>query len=702
MMWSRGSKELSKPVENPEGAGTAGGSAVSSTSLRRRKSDEGYAVPLWNNLITIVGLFLVIMGVILLLTFGLFSMVTVAANPYVDIVGFLVLPGILVAGLILTPFGILVKSWRLRRRDPGQRLALRFPRIDLNDPIQRRAAKFVAGLTFVMLPIAGISGYHGYHYTDSTEFCAYACHSVMEPQATTHERSPHARVSCAECHIGAGATWFVKSKFSGTRQVFATWSESYQRPIPPAITHLRPARDTCERCHWPEKFYGAQLRRIVHYGSDEQNTRGEIDMLLRIGGGDESAGRAEGIHKHMALAGRVEYVATDDKLQEIPWVRFTDEAGDESIYRSDGRPSSDPIPDGRIRQLDCMDCHNRPAHKFRAPERALDIFLDVGRIDTTLPDIKRQAVAALVGDYPDVESAKAQIGKHLADFYQQRYADVWRTRKASVDQAIDMVREIYEQNFFPQMRVDWRTYPDNIGHKNSAGCFRCHAGDHVNQHGERISHDCSICHTFLNPVNPEHSNGAVREGEFIHPAELQGLHAELKCHQCHTGGISPVASCEGCHVKAQGLYGATAALLRRFEIEKDPMFGTVDCESCHDLAEPHSLEAVDMLCMDCHDDEEEKYGGMLALRSDEVTQRRLKAQAAVDELVGWVNEHRGEGVVDEAAVDGAEQMRRTMQFMAEAGPLHNPAAALSIYESLAREAAERLARLKSTQLAAEP
>ncbi|MHC4236164.1 MAG: NapC/NirT family cytochrome c, partial [Planctomycetota bacterium] len=183
--------------------------------------------PLWNNLITMVGIFLVITAVLGLLTFGLFSVVLPVMNPYVDIVGYLALPGILVIGVLFIPFGILFKSWRVHRRHPEEHLAFRFPRIDFNDPVQRRAAKFVVGGTFILLPLVGVSSYHGYHYTDSATFCSKACHAAMEPQATTYQYSAHARVPCAECHIGEGAGWFVKSKLSGTRQVLAMWQDSF-------------------------------------------------------------------------------------------------------------------------------------------------------------------------------------------------------------------------------------------------------------------------------------------------------------------------------------------------------------------------------------------------------------------------------------------------------------------------------------------
>lgn len=586
-------------------------------------------LPLWKNTFTVIGLYLSIFAVLLLLTFGLFSLVTPTANPYVDIVGFLILPTLLVAGLALMPFGILFKSYRVRRKDPTQRLAFRFPRIDLNDASQRRVAKLVIGSTFVMLPVIGVSGYHGYHFTDSTEFCAKACHTVMEPEGTTYELGAHARVACAECHIGSGASWFVKAKLSGTRQVLAVLTDSFSRPVPPAIKHLRPARETCEHCHWPKKFFGAQLHELVRFAADEQNTRREISMLLKIGGGDDATGRAEGIHLHMALKGSVEYVATDDKLQVIPWVRFTDEAGTELIYRSDGKPSSDPIPGGAVRTLDCMDCHNRPAHKFRAPAEAVDMYLAAGRIDTTLPFIKRKAVEALVQPFPDTKKAEQQVGITLTDFYREQHPDVWKTRRASVNQAIDAVRTIYRTSFFPAMKVDWRTYPDNIGHKISTGCFRCHDGKHVNQRGKAISHACNVCHTFLNPVDPNDDAAVIQEGEFIHPMELVGPHKTLRCNQCHTGGTALDPSCKGCHGDVDAFRHGKLVGFPSYDQEADAMADVVDCEGCHDLEEPTTIAAIDSMCMDCHDDEE--YEGMLAGWEKEMTEAMQRSRRSVGE-----------------------------------------------------------------------
>ena len=614
--------------------------------------------PLWNNLITMGGMFLAVTALLGLLTFALFHMAAPVTNPYVDIVGYLLMPSILVLGLIIIPLGILFKSWRLHRLDPAQKLAFRFPRIDLNDPAQRKAAKIVVGGTFILLPAVGVSSYHGYHYTDSASFCSKACHAAMEPQATAYEHSAHARVPCAECHIGTGASWFVKSKLSGTRQVLAMWRDTFPRPIPPAITELRPARETCEECHWPRKFFGAQLREIVHFSSDETNTRREIDMLRKTGGGDETTGRAEGIHLHMALEGRIEYIATDDKLQVIPWVKLTDKAGNELIYRSDGRPSSDPKPEGQVRQLDCMDCHNRPAHRFRSPQEAVDVYLDLGKIDTTLPYIKREAAKVLVREYPDLETGKSQIGVALTEFYRSNYPEVWKTRKASVNGAIDIVREIYVNNFFPKMNVDWRTYPDNIGHKISPGCFRCHEGRHVDQYGDTISHECSICHTFLNPVTSEGGTEYVERGEFIHSVKLEGSHAKLRCDRCHTGGLALDPTCSGCHTAQADFLAGGLAAFEGFGIDPDPM-ADLDCTDCHDLSAPTNVETIAGTCAACHDEE---YEGMLLSWRQEVDRLLADAEAKAD-------------------ANG----RRLLDMLRRAGPLHNVEATRTIIPMLAKE-----------------
>lgn len=506
-------------------------------------------ISLISNPLSLFGLALVALAIVFLFTFLLFQLIATNSNPYTDIIGFLVLPSILVAGLMIVPTGMAWKLWRVRRTAGVTIRYFRLPQLDFNERKTRNwLTSFVLVSVLIVLPAVLVSAYEGYHYTESTTFCGQACHGVMEPQATAHARSPHARVSCAECHIGSGAGWFVKSKLSGTRQVLAVWADSFPRPIPPAITELRPARDTCEECHWPAKFFGSQLKEVVHYSPDEANTKHTVRMLLKTGGADESIGRVEGIHMHMLQSGLIEYIATDEHLQEIPWVRYVDASGRETIFRSDGSGSDAAPPAGTRRKIDCMDCHNRGAHHFGSPERTVDQYLEVGRIDPTLPFVKREAVAVLSQPYSSVAAAEAEIERALGAFYRENYPELHASASERIAQAIEGVKRIFKLNVFPEMKVDWRVYPENIGHLSSAGCFRCHDGRHVDAQGTAISSSCETCHTFLNEV-PDRP-GTFAEGDFHHSMNLVN-HGKLRCEQCHTGG--PLPLCRDCHATGQWL-----------------------------------------------------------------------------------------------------------------------------------------------------
>lgn len=503
---------------------------------------------LWHNAISMFGLFVAAVALLLIITFAVFGLISPYHNPYVDIIGFMILPAVFVFGLLIVPVGMALQYRAIHRSGAVSRLmgGLIF---DLTNPKHRLlAALFLATTFFIVLPVVGVTGYHGYHYTESTEFCANVCHTVMEPQGVTHAMSPHARVACAECHIGSGAGWFVKSKLSGLGQVIAVMRDSYQRPIPPAITELRPARDTCEQCHWPAKFFGSQLREIDRFSSDEANTRHKVRMLLKTGGADEATGRVEGIHMHMALSGPIDYVATDHHLQNIPWVRYTLGDGSVRIYRSDGLAASAPPPAGVERRVDCMDCHNRGAHHFRAPQDAVDLFLSAGQVDLDIPYIKREMVRAISAKHGDRPAGELGVARMLVDYYRQEYPQVWAAKQKQIEVAAEMAEKIHRQNHFPAMNVDWRSYPDNIGHMHSSGCFRCHDGQHVDEAGRSLPSDCDICHTFLYPV--EGLPNAFEEGRFRHSISLF-LHENLRCDQCHAGDVLP--SCRDCHATGDWL-----------------------------------------------------------------------------------------------------------------------------------------------------
>jgi hypothetical protein len=501
------------------------------------------------NGISALGFFLVGLSLLLLLTYALFALLTHAANPYVDIIGYLILPSVFIMGLTIVPLGALWKLWRVRRQPGHAAVGIRLPRLDFNDRATRkRLGAFLLLNVIVILPVLAVTSYTGYNYTESSRFCGQTCHTVMEPEATAHANSPHARVSCAECHIGSGASWFVKSKISGARQVLAVALNTYRRPIPPAITELRPARDTCEECHWPAKFFGEQYKELVHFSPDEQNTRRSVRLLLQVGGADESIGRVTGIHMHMLVAGRIDYVASDEILQQIPWVRYTDSAGQVRIFRADGQPADAPPPAGIVRTVDCMDCHNRGAHHFRPPQLAVDQFMEVGRIDPRLPYVKRETVAALLGNYPDNDAADKAIADHITNFYLQTYPELALAKRAEIAQAVSATQTLYHRTVFNAMKVDWRTYPENIGHLISPGCFRCHDGLHRDAAGVPISSECNTCHKFLNAAADD--PGTLHVGEFQHSMDLS-QHRKLRCNECHNGG--QLRLCRDCHADPEWL-----------------------------------------------------------------------------------------------------------------------------------------------------
>ncbi|MBI3048007.1 MAG: NapC/NirT family cytochrome c [Acidobacteria bacterium] len=415
-------------------------------------------------------------------------------NPYIGILFFIVFPAFFALGLLLVPLGAVLE--RRRRRAGRPPSELHWPSIDLNDPRQRRTVFAVALLTIVNLLVVSLATYRGVEFMDSVTFCGQVCHEVMRPEFAAYQDSPHSRVTCVECHIGPGAPWFVRSKLSGTRQVFAVLMASHERPIPSPVEDLRPARDTCERCHWPEKFHGDKIKTIREYAADEKNTETVTTLRIHIGGGSERLGIAAGIHWHMNVANEIEYIALDEARQSIGYIWLRDRQGNiREYFAEDVTPGQ--LQGRERRRMDCMDCHNRPAHPFAlSAERAVDSAIAIGEIAPTLPFAKREVVAAVKATYPDHTTAATGIAIRLRDFYRTQYQQIYASRRQDVERAIRAADELYRRNVFPEMRVGWGTYPNNIGHMAFPGCFRCHDGSHATRDGTVIRQECDLCHDF--------------------------------------------------------------------------------------------------------------------------------------------------------------------------------------------------------------
>jgi hypothetical protein len=332
---------------------------------------------------------------------------------------------------------------------------------------------------------------------DSPQFCGQLCHEVMEPEWAGYQEGPHSRVACVQCHIGPGAPWFVKSKMSGLRQVYAVTFNTHSRPIPSPVHDLRPARDTCEQCHWPEKFHGDKVRTVRTYADDEANTEAVTTLRMHVGGVNRIDKTATGIHWHVSQMNRIEYIATDDKRQVIPYVKLTDGKGNVTEFFADGVTDAASLT-GERRVLDCVDCHNRPSHTFAySAERAVDDAIAAGGFDAKMPFIRREAVKVLKAGYADKAAAFKGIEDGLTSFYKD-FPDV---PKSSVERAVASARHAYERNVFPSMKVTWGSYANNVGHSDPGpspfpGCFRCHDENHKTTQGKAISQDCGLCHTI--------------------------------------------------------------------------------------------------------------------------------------------------------------------------------------------------------------
>jgi hypothetical protein len=485
------------------------------------------------NIITLVGVSLALFGLAASLILYIMNGLEIegAANPYMGIFILLVFPSVLVFGLILIPVGMWIEK---RRRDRGKSRPLV---INLGDRRHSNAVvTFVLG-TCLFLLVTTVGLYQTFHYTESVQFCGDVCHAVMEPEKTAFLNSPHARVSCVHCHIGPGADWYVRSKLSGLRQVYKVATKSYPRPIETPIVDLRPAQDVCESCHWPEKFHATDQFTREHYLGNEGNTHWRIDLLVKVGGTSFSPeGRASGAHWHVDPANKVTYVAADSGRQAIDAVIVT--KGDQSVaYTHDGAPLPDSIlaqkqAKGLVRTMDCMDCHNRPAHTFLSPMEAINLALTSGKLDRNIPFIKREAVKALSVEYETAEGARDSIALALSTFYGGKGI-------ALPSGAIEAVQQAYRQNMFPHMKVRWDRYPNDIGHFFFPGCSRCHGSDLATPEGRTISSDCNTCHTIMRQgvvVNGEAPDDF--EGEFKHPVDIGGAQQTMQCFNCHNGDAS--------------------------------------------------------------------------------------------------------------------------------------------------------------------
>jgi hypothetical protein len=409
------------------------------------------------------------------------------SNPYIGIVVFIFIPVIFIVGLILIALGVFLA----RRRIVEQGL---LAATDRRTYIRRLVIFF--GVTTAINIVIGTQGtYRAVQHMETPQFCGQSCH-VMKPEFIGHEKSPHARVECVDCHVSPGAVGWVESKKAGTRQLMDVMFHRVQYPIESAMesNRLVPASGTCEQCHWPQKFDAVKLRVIFHFQDDAANTQTQTVLMMLTGGGDLG-----GIHgKHFGRGVEIHYAAVDAKRQTIPWVEYRNQnTGEVRTFLADGSTVQSVASLPRY-QVQCVDCHNRPTHTFELPERAVDRAMGLGTISPTLPFIKKKAVELLKAKYSSNEEASRIIPATLGDFYRQSDPVISSQRANDISKAGTEIAAIYNRNVFPDLKVTWGTYPNNLGHTDFPGCFRCHDGSHsTSDQKTTITQDCNTCHEPL-------------------------------------------------------------------------------------------------------------------------------------------------------------------------------------------------------------
>ncbi|MDT8393340.1 MAG: NapC/NirT family cytochrome c [Bacteroidales bacterium] len=481
------------------------------------------------SIIAIISMFMIVFLIVISSFLG-------EGSSYLGLVIYILLPVILIIGLLMIPLGMIFYNKKLKRT--GQIQIKKWPYIDLNTTRHRNAFLIFTFGTVVFLLFSAVGSYEAFHYTESVEFCGTLCHQVMEPEYVAYQNSPHARVSCVECHVGSGANWYVRSKLSGLYQVYAVLTNNYPRPIPTPITNLRPARETCEECHWPEKFYARTLRIEKHYLADEANTEWDIALQMKIGSSYSALGLKEGIHWHINPDVRIEYMASPDSHRDtIPWVKMTNlKTGEETIFEDpDYFGLADKMEGMENRIMDCMDCHNRPSHDYQTPVRFINDAITAGRIPRELPDIKSLAMEVINNDFPTLDSAFSYIEAEVLMYYEYMHEDIFENDMPLIKKAISAIQSAFSKNIFPYMGVSWTAYPNHIGHLEFNGCFRCHNDRHVSESGKIISMDCNLCHTIIaqGAVDTLQMTDMYQSLEFVHPNDPNEAWKREACSACH-------------------------------------------------------------------------------------------------------------------------------------------------------------------------
>jgi hypothetical protein len=487
------------------------------------------------NWITIIGALISGLNLILIILLFIVSTIFNKNNTNLGLFIYIILPGFFVLGLIMIPVGIIIARKKIRALSDDDKK--RLPVVDLNDPKSRNAFIIFTVFTIFILFLSTYGSFSAYHLTESVEFCGTLCHKVMEPEHTAYQNSPHANVTCVECHVGSGASWYIKSKLSGLHQVYAVLTKTYPTPISTPLHDLRPARETCEKCHWPQKFYPRTIQTNRYYLADSLNTEWDLILQMKVGPENKELGFNEGIHWHINPSVKIEYTSENDKREVINYVKYTNiKTGKVIIFKNPETEVTDSsLARSETRSMDCIDCHNRPSHNYNSPPIYFDKAMLNGSIHREIPFIKKTAMGILKNSFNNKDSALLAIKDQILGFYKNGYPEFYSAHSEIINESAESIQNAYSKNTFPAMKVSYDVYPEHIGHLESEGCFRCHNDSFTSDDGEKIRKDCDLCHTIMGQGKPGNMQYSTIKGslEFNHPVDIGTAWKEANCSECH-------------------------------------------------------------------------------------------------------------------------------------------------------------------------
>jgi mono/diheme cytochrome c family protein/nitrate/TMAO reductase-like tetraheme cytochrome c subunit len=438
--------------------------------------------------------------------------------------------------------------------------------------LARVAPYAVIALLMVLLFVFGTTAWE---YTNTAQFCGLTCHT-MPPEYQTFVRSPHANMSCEDCHLGRDVmSVMIPRKVTYSWQTgSAMVTGNYHYPI--IAKNMRPARDACENCHTPEKFSSDKMVEIKRFANDQANTLTTIYMLLKTGGGTARQGLGFGIHWH--VENPVYYYATDPQQQNIPYVVVTKPDGStEQFVDASANIDIQSIKKEQLQQMDCITCHNRTAHAILNPSATMDDLMGRSVVSPTIPEIHQKGLDLLSAKYTSQEQAVTAISA-LDQFYKVNYPDYYSVNSAVVKFAVNSIKDAYLNSVFPDQKMDWTTHPDNLQHMDSPGCFRCHDGKHVSPDGKNtVRLECNLCHSIPTVSTSFQLVSDLPVAKQIEPANHQNpnwiaMHRssfDKSCQTCHTvadaGGTSNTSFCSNsiCHSANLKYVGLDAPQMRQ-------------------------------------------------------------------------------------------------------------------------------------------